>query len=91
MSPASRDALKHVGKVLLVVAGICVAYTFALAALFPVRPEGAFGEVVPRAVSLRACLTEGWRTALYQPLFWLAGAVVGSLYNLLTDEIDPQQ
>ena len=91
MAASGDSALRHFGKVLLVFAVIATVYSLGLAGFCNVRPESMFSSLGPRATSVKACLAEGWATVPYQALFWLTAAVVFTLYNALTGEIDPER
>jgi hypothetical protein len=91
VSAPTDSAVKHFGKILLLFAAVGVLYSLALGAVCHMRAESTWSMLGPRAVSLKACLAEGWRNILYQPLFWLATGVVFTLYDAVTGEIDPQR
>jgi hypothetical protein len=91
MAAGGRDALRHVGKVLVVLAGVGVAYSLALVGVHLRGPGSVGSPLAPQATSWQACLAAGWRTALYAPLFWVTTSLVFIVYNFVTREIDPQQ
>ncbi len=90
MAGQDESAVRHFAKVLLVLAIIVVVYSLGLAGVYRVGPDTLVSTLAPRATSLKSCLTEGWQTAPYQPLFWLATGIVFMLYNAVTGEIDPE-
>ena len=89
MVAQTDSAVRHCGKVLLLCTVIGVVYTLGLAAVCRARPESMWAELGPRADSLRACLLEGWKQVLDQPLFWLTTGIVAALYDAVSGEIEP--
>ena len=90
MAAQTDSALKHFAKVLLVCAVVGVVYSLGLVPVCRMRPESFWATLGLRADSLNACLGEGWKNVLYQPLFWLTAGVIFALYDRVTGEIDPQ-